>query len=257
MEIRNNIPNAITACNLLSGCIGILLLFDPPASPSGPLLASFAILAAAFFDLMDGLVARAIGASSDIGGQLDSLADLVSFGVLPSLICYYYLGESVGGIRLTPTIGVQLPPWSVLYPLLAFFIAVFAAVRLARFNLDSEQTKEFKGMPVPANALFWAGIPLAISGPEWGLFAFEDDAFSFLVSPPFLLSMVLVLSFLMVSPLRCISFKFQRFGWKGNEGRYFTIGASVLLFLLFFFKAMPFIVLLYPVLSMIFQSKAS
>lgn len=253
MSIRDQIPNVITAGNLLSGCIGIVLIFQ--GGVDGPLYASYLILLAGAFDLLDGLVARAIGASSDIGGQLDSLADLVSFGVLPSLICFHYLQASLAPAYIT-TQG-PIPAYLSSFPFLAFIIAIFAAFRLARFNLDSEQAKEFRGVPVPANALFWAGIPLALDGAELGLFAFGDHALSFLLHPAFLLSMTLLFSLLMVSPIRCVSFKFPHFRWKGNEARYFLIAAVLLLFPLFFFKAIPFLVLLYPVLSLILQSKAS
>jgi CDP-diacylglycerol--serine O-phosphatidyltransferase len=256
MEIRNNIPNAITACNLLSGCIGIVFLFG---KTSGPSMAAYFILLAGLFDLLDGLVARAIGASSEIGGQLDSLADLVSFGVLPSLICFTYLKAGLTEYHLTVHLTVREDP-SFLHsalPFLAFLIPVFAAVRLARFNLDSEQSKEFKGVPVPANAIFWASIPLAIEGADFGAFAFGEDPLPFLIEPVFLLAMTGLFAFLMLAPLRCVSFKFQHFRWKGNEARYFLIGAFLVLFPLFFFKAIPFLVLLYPVLSMILQAKAS
>lgn len=241
MSLRDQIPNAITAGNLLSGCIGIVLLFQ--GGSDGAIFASYFILLAGLFDLFDGLVARAIGASSGIGEELDSLADLVSFGVLPSLICFTYLQTTL----TDPSI----------FPFVAFVIAIFAAFRLARFNLDSEQRKEFKGVPVPANALFWAGIPLALEGPDLGLFAFEKGTLAFLIDPVFLLMMTLLFSYLMVSPIRCVSFKFQHFRWKGNEARYFLIAAILLLCPLFLFKAVPFLVLLYPVLSLILQAKAS
>ncbi|MFB6257888.1 MAG: phosphatidylcholine/phosphatidylserine synthase [Flavobacteriales bacterium] len=249
MAIRNQIPNAVTACNLLSGCIGIVILFQ-----EGPLTASYFILAAGLFDLLDGLVARAIRASSSIGGELDSLADLISFGVLPALICFVYLQASLTQAQIT--IQDDTPTSFSILPFFAFLIAVFAAIRLARFNLDSQQAKEFKGVPVPANALFWAGIPLAMEGPDIGIMTSGEDSLPFLVHPTFLLSMTLLFSVLMVSPIPCASFKFQDFAWKGNEVRYFLIGGIVLSLPLFFFNALPFLVLLYPVLSLILQPKA-
>ena len=253
MEIRNNIPNAITAGNLLAGCIGIVLVFQE--GPEGPFYASCFILLAGFFDLLDGLVARAIGASSEIGGQLDSLADLVSFGVLPSLICFKYLQANLGVALLGSNEGT--PVILKAFPYLAFIIAIFAAVRLARFNLDSEQSKEFKGVPVPANAIFWAGIPLALQGPDHGILVVEAHTLFFMLTPPFLILMAILFSSLMVASTPFISLKFQHFRWKGNEGRYILIGATLLLFSLFFFKAIPFLVLLYVALSLILQPKAS
>ncbi len=250
MMVRNQIPNAITACNLLSGCIGIVLLFQ-----GGALQASYFILLAGLFDLLDGLVARLLGASSEIGGELDSLADLVSFGVLPSLICFYYLKANMASAFLVGQDPV--PSYISVLPFFAFIIAIFAALRLARFNLDSEQLKDFKGVPVPANALFWAGIPLAMEGPDLGIMPFGENELQILVHPIFLLSMALLFSALMVSPLHCASFKFQHFAWKGNEARYFLIGAVLLLFPLFFFKALPFLVLLYPILSFLLQRDPS
>ncbi len=246
MWIRKNIPNAITCGNLLAGCIGLVFV-----QQNELLYAALAILSAGFLDLMDGLIARLLGVSSPIGGELDSLADLVSFGVLPSMLIHHYLGSSQ---------WVSAFPF---LPYLAFLIPVFAAIRLARFNLDEEQDKEFKGMPVPANALFWVGIPLAgwqiqgFRGPEVPAELFEGTAYAFFVHPLFLLSMTLLFAALMVAPIPCTSFKFQHFWWNGNEARYLLIGAVALLFPFLAFIAIPFLVLLYPVLSMFRPTRRS
>lgn len=244
MSIRDQIPNGITCANLFSGCVGIVLLHQ-----GYEVGAAFAVLAAGLFDLLDGLVARLIGASSTIGKELDSLADLVSFGVLPGLIVHHYLAMS---------------SWAEAFPLLpyaAFLIPVFAALRLARFNLDQAQEKEFKGLPVPANAIFWSGIPLAgfqnsgyteLKVPSA---SFEGSLFEFLIDPLFLLAGILLLSALMVSSLPVLAFKFEHGRWRGNEMRYLILGLSLILFILFRFRSIPLIVLLHPILS-IFHARS-
>lgn len=244
MNFRNGIPNAITLANLLSGAVGVILV------QKGLLVgAALAILLAALFDLLDGLVARLLHAASPIGKELDSLADLVSFGLLPSLIVFHYLSSS---------------SWAENFPLLpysAFLIVLFAALRLARFNVDTEQEKGFKGLPVPANAMFWSGIPLTgwqnsdLIGWKAAEWTFKGDPLAFLIDPLFLLGATLVLSFLMISSLPLLAFKFEHWGWKGNESRILTFIGSLALFAFFLFRAIPMIVLLYLIGSLFHRVK--
>ncbi len=182
--IKNNIPNGITCINLICGamaCLAAARLREPIIGDwQGYQLAYILLAVAAVADFLDGLVARAIGAASAIGKELDSLCDLVSFGLAPALMVYYMIEPQVG-----------------LWALTALLIAVGGALRLARFNVDTNQTTTFTGLPIPANAIFWVGYTaLAINSdvPLWVTFA-----------------SIVVLPCLMVSPLRMFSLKIHDF----------------------------------------------
>ncbi len=183
------IPNSLTMLNLVMGCAA--LLADNIQD------AFFFVLIAAFADLLDGLVVRAIGAASEMGKQLDSLADVVSFGVVPSFWLYRLLQP-------------ELKIWAAL----AFLLAVAAAFRLARFNLDTSKSTGFKGLPVPANGLFWLSV-LSLTETEP-------------LSNEILIGLILFFALLMASKLPLLSFKFSNFNWKENAMKYILIGSIVL-----------------------------
>ena len=155
------------------------------------------VLLAAFADLLDGLVARAIGAASEMGKQLDSLADVVSFGVVPAFWLY----------RL-------LQPEMKMWAALAFLLAIAAAFRLARFNLDTSKSTGFKGLPVPANGLFWLSV-LSLTETEP-------------LSKEVLVGLIFLFGFLMASKLPLLSFKFSNFGWKENAIKFILIGSIII-----------------------------
>ena len=182
--IKNNIPNAITCINLICGamaCIAAAHLREPVIGDwQGYQFAYMLLVVAAVADFLDGLVARAIGAASAIGKELDSLCDLVSFGLAPAMLVYYMIEPQTG-----------------LWALAAILIAVGGALRLARFNVDTNQTTTFTGLPIPANAIFWVGYTaMAINDnvPLWVTF-----------------TMIIIMSWLMVSPLRMFSLKIHDF----------------------------------------------
>ena len=140
--MKKHIPNTITCCNLISGCVAtVFALFGIPE------MALLFIILGAVFDFFDGMTARVLGVSSPIGKELDSLADDVTFGVAPASILFWFLG-----IIDYPEF---LEGWRNVIPFLAYIIAAFSALRLAKFNLDTRQTTSFIGLPTPANALFW------------------------------------------------------------------------------------------------------
>jgi CDP-diacylglycerol---serine O-phosphatidyltransferase len=204
MSITKHIPNALTCCNLLCGCIGIIAL---GYGANGVYLIPWLIWAACIFDFLDGFAARILKVSSPIGKELDSLADMVTFGVLPSLLMCYLLTRaeagSQSGIIYMPFVGLSL--------------AVFSAIRLAKFNIDERQVDGFIGVPTPANALFIIGLPLFF------------EHFRLEMSWIFLTVVTLLFSWLMVSPFNLFSLKFKSFGWKGNEVRFTFLAISVLL----------------------------
>ena len=235
-NMKKHIPNAITCLNLLSGCLGIVFAFNSSLIVKGYeniVYASYAILIAAIFDFLDGLVARSLKAYSDIGKELDSLADMVSFGVLPSVIVYQLFLRSA-----------QIEGVSTYLNYFAFVIAIFSALRLAKFNVDVRQSENFIGLPTPANAMLIASLPLIIthSGAFWK---------AYILNPFFLFILSMGMSFLLVMELPLISLKFKNLNYKENLLRYALIIASLILILLFQFAAVPIIIFVYIILSII------
>lgn len=213
----------LTLCNLLSGCIGIVWVFGNDARG-----ASFLILLAALFDFLDGFAARLLKAVSPIGKDLDSLADVVTFGVLPSFILFEMMRTGFQG-------GDEWPAYA------AFLVALFSALRLARFNNDPRQTDRFIGLPTPANAMLIASFPHISAGNRWGE--------AMIGNPWSLVVFSVVISYLLVAEIPLLALKFRGFGWAGNQLRYLLIAASVLLLLLLGWAAVPLIMIIYLGLS--------
>lgn len=235
MSIKRHIPNAITCCNLLSGCAAILFLTE-----NMPLKAAIMVFMAGLFDFLDGFAARLLHAKSPIGADLDSLSDVVSFGVAPGFILCYLMD------RASDLPNVMLFDIDVL-PCLAFVLPVFAAIRLAKFNNDDTQSVTFRGLPVPGTALFIASLPLALS--QVG--HLTDGTLSYWAC----LGIALVFSFLMVSRLKFFSFKMNSAKWKGNEVRWIFLIVAVISFVIFRWLALPFVMILYVLLSLFFAER--
>lgn len=226
--MKKHIPNAITCLNLFSGCIGLVMAFN-----DNLIFASYAIVIAAIFDFFDGLAARLLHAHSPIGKELDSLADVVSFGVLPSVIVYhlFLLAPQLGGV-------------STYINYSAFLIAIFSALRLAKFNIDTRQEENFLGLPTPANALLIASLPFIISGQNSFLSAY-------ILNPFFLFIFSLGMGILLVMEIPLMSLKFKSLTFNDNLYRYILIISAVILILLFKFVAVPIVIFLYILLSII------
>lgn len=219
-SIKNAIPNSFTLANLVCGLLGIVWVFE------GKLVeAAYLIWLAAAFDFMDGFIARVLKATSEIGKQLDSLADMVTFGVLPSFIFFQLLRGEL--------------PASLEY--LAFATALCSALRLAKFNIDEDQKTEFKGLPTPANALLVSSIPLILAG--------DSLLGPVFVDPWGLLAVCLVFSALLVTPVTLFSLKFSNFKWKGNEVRWLFIILALGLIIVFKQAAIPLVIVSYLLLS--------
>ena len=233
MKLKQHIPNVITCCNLFSGCLSILFLFM-----GMPVKAALMILVAGLFDFLDGLTARILHVHSTIGADLDSLSDVVSFGVAPGFIMYFLMCQT-----LDPCFSYI---WSVpvSWAYLAFLLPVFSAVRLAKFNNDESQVASFKGLPTPAMAIFMASLPMALG--QMGRVL--DGVLGFWVC----LGITLVFSFMMVSRLSFFSFKMKSASWKGNELQWIFLIVAVAAFAIFRFLALPFILLLYILMSVLF-----
>lgn len=244
--IRRQIPNVLTLSNLLCGILAIYFLYDLECSTI-PILPSLLIIAGAVFDFFDGFTARALKVSSPIGKELDSLADVVTFGLAPSLITVELLKSQA-----------SFADSSSLICLIPLFMALMSAYRLAKFNLDERQSTSFIGLPTPANALLWLSLPLLVHLSEnkihlWGLYSEQIYAAitAFLTNPYFICLTSLVMAGLLVSELKMFALKFKNFTWQDNKVKFiFLISCLVLLFVLNCF-AIPFIVLLYIIISII------
>lgn len=192
--IKNNIPNTVTCLNLFSGCIACVMAFEARYD-----LALLFIILSAVFDFFDGMLARALNAHSTIGKDLDSLADNISFGLAPSVIIFSLFKE-----MYYPPYIESIAPY---VPYTAFLISVFSMVRLAKFNNDTRQTSSFVGLPVPANALFWGSL---IAGAH-------DTLISESCHPVYLLIVVCLFSWLLISEIPMFSLKFKNLSWKDNK----------------------------------------
>lgn len=223
--MKRHIPNAITCLNLFSGCVGLVLAFENQL-----LLAAYAIGISAILDFFDGMTARLLKAYSEIGKELDSLADVVSFGVLPSVIIFQLFK--------------QIPAVNPYLPYAAFLIAIFSALRLAKFNIDTRQTENFIGLPTPANALLVASLPFILV--DASLMTYEV-----LFHPAFLLSFTIVMSLLLVSEIPLFSLKFKSWDIRQNIFRYLLLFIALILLLIFKFAAIPVIIFTYLLLSII------
>lgn len=227
--ITRHIPNALTCMNLFSGCIACVMAFHANFE-----MAMLFIVIGAVFDFFDGLAARLLHAYSNIGKDLDSLADDVSFGVAPALIVFSLFKE----INY-PNYLSFLANW---LPYAAFLIAVFSALRLAKFNNDTRQTTSFIGLPVPANALFWASLvagckPIAS------------------YHPLLTLALVCLFSWLLVSEIPMFSLKFKNLSWKDNKIAFIFVIISAILLITLKIAGFAAVIVWYILLSILTQKK--
>ena len=227
--MKKHIPNMITCCNLISGCVATTMAFN------GNIKWAVAwMIIGAVFDFFDGMTARLLHVSSPIGKELDSLADDVTFGVAPSTILFWQLGviEYPGFLEgLRPVL-----------PYAAYVMAAFSALRLAKFNLDTRQTTSFIGLPTPANALFWGSLILCCE--PW----IESGKYGAII----LLILLAVSCFLLICELPMFALKFKQWGWKGNEVKYVFAATSLVLLLIFgFLQAWWIIIALYLIVSIV------
>lgn len=255
-----NIPNSLTSLNLVSGCIAIALAFHGLLSYAG-----YLILIAAVFDFFDGMVARALKVHSEIGKELDSLADVVSFGVAPSIILLQMMAQSLIPqdvilgffesfsdneidaitkiIAYREVLGFGF--WPYFFLATPLFIAVFSAIRLAKFNIDTRQTSSFIGLPTPANAIFILSLGFISENTT------SPELLGFIIHPMTLFFVSVIFSYLLVCELPMFALKFKSLSIKENAIRYSFILASALLIILFKLYALPLIILLYILTSLV------
>ena len=230
--VTKHIPNTLTSCNLISGCIAIVFALNANFS-----MALTFIVVGAVFDFFDGMSARLLGVSSPIGKELDSLADVVTFGVAPSSMIYSLL------------LILDKTGWNdtlaALVPYVAFVMAAFSSIRLAIFNLDERQTTSFIGLPTPANALFWGA--LIVGGEE--MLAEQSNVILLLVA------LVFLSSWLLVAEIPMFALKFKHWGWHENKIKYVFIVSCLPILLIFRISGISVIIAWYIFLSIITSRK--
>jgi len=233
MNIKKDIPNTITCCNLLSGCVASVYAFLGVY----PLAFTF-IIAGAVFDFFDGLSARTLKVSSPIGKELDSLADVVTFGFAPATMVFSWLRECADA-HLDMLIAFAMP-------FVAFLLVAFSALRLAKFNVDERQTSSFIGLPTPANALFWGALVIG-----------SHDA---IVGQPYgwvlVLGLVLLFSWLLVAEIPMFSLKFKNLSWKCNRIVYIFLLVSLVLLIVLGLNGLSAVIGWYIILSILTQKRA-
>ncbi|AFL82794.1 CDP-diacylglycerol--serine O-phosphatidyltransferase [Belliella baltica DSM 15883] len=221
--IKKHIPNAITSLNLLSGMMGIYYVLSGKIE-----YGAYFIFLAAVFDFLDGFVARILRVHSEIGKQLDSLADLVTFGVLPSFIIFQWIKDLSDAEYL---------------PFFAFLIGIFSALRLAKFNVDTRQTDRFIGVPTPANALLISTLPFLVHK-----FPIVENL---IANPYTLIGIALVMSFLLVAEIPLIALKFKNYEFQKNLFRYITLGIGFVCLITLGLAGIPIIIISYIALSVL------
>lgn len=236
-KIISSIPNTITCCNLLAGCVACIVSFHRGAEPlwwglSGIQLTWLFIAAATVFDFCDGMSARLLRAHSLLGKELDSLADLVSFGIAPGMMMYNLL------------VGTAAPVW---VPWIALFIPVLGALRLARFNIDDRQTTSFIGLPIPSNAIFWIGYSAWLVGDHSPLADGNIEGWSLWLT----VVLIPAVSIMMVSGLHMFSLKFKSMNPRINAMRYAIIIAAVILVATVGIPGLAMAIVIYIMLSVI------
>ena len=240
------IPNIITSLNLLCGCVAIMF------AVSGDLVsASFFAFAGIFLDFFDGLAARALNAQSQVGLQLDSLADVVTSGVLPGIVMVQLLSEALTGTSLdiSAIFSDTANSTSIesYLPFIGLLIAVASGYRLAKFNVDTRQTTSFIGLPVPANTLLILSLPLIIS------FQAGQQITEVILTPWFLIIITIVSCVLLNAEIPLFGLKFKTFNFKDNAVRYLFLIASILLLVVLKFIAIPIIIFSYILVSLFWK----
>lgn len=219
--MKRHLPNAITCANLFSGCIGIVFAFKGNLET-----AAYFVILSGIFDFFDGMVARLLNIKSAIGKDLDSLADMVSFGFLPGVIMFHLLKGSDYSSEYLPYLG--------------FVITVFSALRLAKFNNDERQTEDFIGLNTPMNTLFICSLPFIAS-----------DYPEIISSSILLIAITAITSFLLVSEIKIFSLKFSDLSWNKNKIKFIFLILSAILIAFLKFAAIPFVLVLYIALSVL------
>ncbi|WP_445731682.1 CDP-alcohol phosphatidyltransferase family protein [Mariniflexile sp.] len=239
--MKKYIPNALTLLNLFCGSIAVIFAVN-----SNFIAASIFVFLGIFFDFFDGFAARKLNVQSELGVQLDSLADMVTSGVVPGIIMYKLLSMTVDMPETsnsweTPTFGFNLS----LLPLIGLFVTLASAYRLAKFNIDEEQQTYFKGLPTPANTLLIVSLPLILE------FQNNDLMNAIIINKWFLIILTLLSCYLLNSHIKLFALKFKNWGFKANATRYIFIILCLIFLIIWQFAAIPLVILLYIGMSVL------
>ncbi|MDN3492402.1 CDP-alcohol phosphatidyltransferase family protein [Winogradskyella bathintestinalis] len=250
MSLKRHVPNIVTLLNLFSGCIALIF-----AVYGNFVAAALFVFLGIFFDFFDGLLARKLNVQSPLGIQLDSLADLVTSGVVPGVIMFKLISLATDA----PDFSIYSDSWNSsfhwkgfkmsLLPLIGLFIALASAYRLAKFNLDEDQQSYFKGLPVPANTLVILSLPMILE------YQNNDIINDIIINQWFLIGLTLLSCYLLNSNIKLFALKFKNWGFKDNAVRYIFLILSVVLIVVLHFAAIPLIIALYIIMSLLTRSK--
>ncbi len=245
--MKNHIPNALTLLNVLSGSIAVVFA----VRNEWEVTAGF-VLAGLIFDFLDGFSARALKVQSKLGLQLDSLADVITFGLVPGIVLYQLIGMSLGANSEinTSEAGAALT-LSDMLPFVGFAVTLSSALRLGRFNIDEKQVSSFIGLPTPANALLIVSLPMIL------LFNGSDALNRIILEPWFLLGLTALSTLLLNAPIPLFALKFKSWDFKSNALRYLFLGVSLICIGTMKFLSVPVIILIYILSSLLFYRKES
>lgn len=247
--IKKHIPNIITSLNLLSGTIAVMF-----AANNDLVTAAIFVLLGIFFDFFDGLVARLLDVQSELGLQLDSLADVVTSGVVPGIVMFQLLLRSVNQNSFEASFfdKTDMMTWTgfsfkaiQVLPFIGLLLTLFAAYRLAKFNLDERQTSSFIGLPTPAMALFVLSLPVILA------FGNNEMVIDLISNSYFLIAVTLIFSFLMNAEIPLFSLKFKNFSFKNNFIELLFLVLSIVYILVFKIISIPLIIISYVILSVV------
>jgi len=226
--VKSYIPHFITLLNLFSGCVAVIFALEGNMK-----LTALFVCLGVFFDFFDGLLARKLKVESELGVQLDSLADMVTSGLVPGLVLFHLLG-------LAPQLS-----WET-YNLLPYFgllVTLASAFRLAKFNISTNQSDAFIGLPTPANTLLIISLPLILE------YQHSDAINATILNPWFLIVLTLVSCYLLNAPIKLIALKFKTWNFKDNASRYILIVLSIAILAIFQFAGIPLVIIAYILLS--------
>jgi len=247
--MKRYIPNALTLLNLFCGCIAVIFAVN-----NNLVSAALFVFLGIFFDFFDGFAARKLNVQSELGVQLDSLADMVTSGLVPGIVMYKLLQlvgpswqETIDGIGYNSTIGFEFsnPEFYFIIPLFGLLITLASAYRLAKFNIDTEQQSFFKGLPTPANTLLIISLPLIIE------FQNNDLINSIILNKWFLIGLTVFSCWILNSKIKLFALKFKDWSFKNNATRYIFMLLCVVLLIVLQFAAIPLIIILYISMSVL------
>ena len=234
--MKRHIPNLLTLLNLACGTVAIVLTLEGQWR-----WAVYLVLAASVLDFMDGFAARMLKAYSETGKELDSLADMVTFGVLPGIFIYSIFRHLFLGLAPESQAPAPLLQWAILCSIV--LVPLFSAIRLARFNVHDPGDAFFRGLPTPAHTLFWTGL--------FWQFMQEGSLFGTPLNIFFMWAIMLIMAFQMIMPVPMYSLKFEHFRLRGNLIRYLLLGASAMILLFTGLQGLPLVILTYILLSLL------